>query len=101
MSMEQTKILPWGRLDRKAYFMNAHLQQKLNITRRHFLKNCQVGIGGLAFSALLGDNASAQNRGDANPMAPRRPHFAPKAKNVIYLHMAGSPPHLDLFDYKP
>ena len=36
-----------------------------------------------------------------NPLAPRQPHFAAKAKRVIYLHMSGAPPHLDLFDYKP
>ena len=36
-----------------------------------------------------------------NPLAPRSPHFAPKAKSVIYLHMSGGPPNLDIFDYKP
>src|SRR5262249_49029508 len=36
-----------------------------------------------------------------DPLAPKAPHFAPKAKRVIYLHLTGSPPHLDLFDYKP
>src|SRR5688572_8858134 len=80
--------------------MNPLLQQKLNITSRHFLNSCQVGLGGLGLSKLLGDVA-AENRPAADPLAPRRPHFTPKAKNVIYLHMAGSPPHLDLFDYKP
>ena len=39
--------------------------------------------------------------GDATPMAPRPPHFAARAKRVIYLHMAGSPSQLDLFDHKP
>jgi len=37
----------------------------------------------------------------SNPMAVRAPHFAPKVKRVIYLHMSGGPPHLDLFDYEP
>src|SRR5438045_9730740 len=36
-----------------------------------------------------------------NPLAPRKPHYDPKVKRVIYLHMSGGPPHLDLFDYKP
>lgn len=36
-----------------------------------------------------------------NPLLPRAPHFSPKAKRVIYLHLTGSPPHLDLWDYKP
>jgi Protein of unknown function (DUF1501) len=80
--------------------MDLQTQQALNITRRHFLHNSSVGLGGVALSLLMNDNAAAQPSA-ANPLAPRRPHFAPKAKSVIYLHMAGSPPHLDLLDYKP
>lgn len=80
---------------------NLHLQQALHITRRHFLRDSQVGLGGLALSLLLGERGRADRPSPANPLAPRRPQFAPRAKNVIYLHMAGSPPHLDLFDYKP
>src|SRR6202790_2527323 len=81
--------------------MDPRLEHGLNITRRHFLRDGSLGLGGLAL-ALLGDGARADDRRtDLNPMAPRRPHFAPKATSVIYLHMAGSPPHLDLFDYKP
>src|SRR5262245_44730837 len=75
-------------------------QHRLNITRRHFLRDCQVGLGGLALSLLLDGQANAQDR-RTNPPSARRPHFTPKVKNVIYLHMAGSPPHLDMFDYKP
>src|SRR5437016_14139752 len=80
--------------------MDARTQHLLNITRRHFLRTGSLGLGGLALSLLSGDTASAQQP-NLNPLAPRRPHFAPKAKRVVYLHMAGSPPHLDLFDYKP
>src|SRR5437660_1803348 len=80
--------------------MNTHTQQALNLTRRHFLKNGSLGLGGVALSLLMNDRTPAQQPA-ANPLAPRRPHFAPKAKRVVYLHMAGSPPHLDLFDYKP
>ncbi len=79
--------------------MTPHFQRLQNITRRHFLRTGSLGLGGLAL-ALLGDKAAA-DRAETNPMAPRPPHFPPRAKNVIYLHMAGSPPHLDLFDYKP
>src|SRR5262249_44843390 len=75
-----------------------HLQHALNITRRHFLQTCPLGLGGLALSLLNGDRAAAQAN---EPLAPRQPHFTPKVKNVIYLHMARSPPHLDLCDYKP
>jgi hypothetical protein len=82
--------------------MDAHAQHLLTMTRRHFLRDCQIGLGGLALSLLMGERTAADQPGTAtNPMAPRPPHFAPRAKNIIYLHMAGSPPHLDLFDYKP
>src|SRR3954451_22118239 len=82
--------------------MHPHTERALTITRRHFLRDCQVGLGGLALATLMGERSpAAADRPADNPMAPRRPHFAPKAKRVIYLHMAGSPPHLDLFDYKP
>ena len=74
----------------------------VNQTRRHFLRNCQLGIGAAALNSLLvNDDASGESTGVVNPLAPRKPHFAAKATRVIYLHMAGSPPHLDLFDYKP
>jgi hypothetical protein len=50
---------------------------------------------------LLGRNAFAAPAAATNPLAARLPHFAPKAKRIIYLHLTGSPPNLDLFDYKP
>lgn len=76
-------------------------------TRRHFLKNCSLGLGGLAFAAMTGCNPFSSSKSEqkshtnANPLAPKPPHFAPKAKRVIYLHMAGAPSQLELFDYKP
>jgi Protein of unknown function (DUF1501) len=67
-------------------------------TRRQFLHSAgQFSLGAMALDALLGDASAAT----VNPMAPRKPHFAPKAKRVVYLHMSGAPPHLDIFDYKP
>ena len=82
--------------------MNPYLQNRLNIPRRHFLGSSGFGIGSMALASLMG------NRGQAAPARPRDkplalsdPHFAPRAKRVIYLHMAGSPPVLDMFDYKP
>lgn len=85
--------------------LNHELQQRMlqAKTRRHFLKSGSLGLGSLALSSMLGGNtkpAVAANVSE-DPMLPRAPHFAPKAKNVIYLHMAGSPPQHDLFDYKP
>jgi hypothetical protein len=74
-------------------------------TRRHFLKESAMGLGGLALGALLGCNG---RRGatdivfdPVHPLAPKLPPFAGKAKSVIYLHMAGAPSQLELFDYKP
>lgn len=76
------------------------LDRGQSLTRRHFLKDCQLGLGALALSSLLnGDRPAAA--GVVNPLAPKAPHFAPKAKRVIYLHLTGSPPHLDLYDFKP
>ncbi|MBX3443271.1 MAG: DUF1501 domain-containing protein [Planctomyces sp.] len=69
------------------------------LTRRHFLRQSQSGLGAAALATLMGQGAAAAT--DADPMAPRQPHFEPRAKSVIYLHMAGSPPQHDLFDYKP
>ena len=75
----------------------AHFQ---HLTRRHFLRDCQVGLGGIALSALgAGHLPGAQI--PENPLVARKSHFEPKAKRVVYIHCAGSPPHLDLLDYKP
>jgi len=69
-------------------------------TRRHFLRNAgQFSLGAIALQALLRGDASAS--AEVNPLAPRLPHYKAKARRVIYLHMSGGPPHLDLFDYKP
>src|SRR6516162_7550698 len=89
------KCLPRGKA------MNPRMQHLLSITRRHFLRDSAVGLGGLALTLLADGRASAATRAPANPFAPRPSHFPAKVKRVIYLHMAGSPPHLDLFDYKP
>src|SRR5215208_3396737 len=69
------------------------------ITRRHFFKQSGFGIGGVALSALLDDRLFAQQA--EGPFVQRAPHFAPKAKHIIYLFMAGAPTQLDLFDNKP
>jgi hypothetical protein len=80
-----------------------HPQYELlqHITRRQFLTNSGIGLGTVALSSLLGNSVAAGASPAPNPLAPKQPHFTPKAKRVIYLHMTGSPPHLDLFDYKP
>ena len=76
----------------------------LSQTRRHFFRNCGVGVGTAALASLLAreaQGADASRSGAVNPLAPRPPHFAPKAKRVIFLFMAGGPSQLDLFDPKP
>ncbi len=78
---------------------HVHLQ-----TRRHFLRDCQLGLGTIALSSLLGKEPAMAKDTMAsviNPLEPHQPHFAAKARQVIYLHLTGSPPHLDLYDYKP
>ncbi len=82
--------------------MNPSLQHLQHFTRRHFLHQSQLGLGAIALSSLLGRDCPADSLPSVvNPLAPRQPHFPAKAKQVIYLHMTGSPPNLDLWDYKP
>ncbi|MGI8565027.1 MAG: DUF1501 domain-containing protein [Pyrinomonadaceae bacterium] len=83
------------------------------VTRRHFFRQSGFGIGALALSSLLNEKLFAQGLGHpvstqakpekkgAQAEATRLPHFAPRAKNVIFLFMAGAPSQLDLLDYKP
>src|SRR5437667_3197982 len=71
----------------------------LEITRRHFFGGAGFGIGSLALAALMDEKLLAQQPADA--MAPKPGHHPPRAKNVIFLFMAGGPSQLDLFDYKP
>src|SRR2546427_4841940 len=65
--------------------------------RREFLRNGAGGLGMIALAQMLG--ADQHKRTD--PLAPKPPHFAPKAKNVIFLFMEGAPSQMDLFDPKP
>lgn len=70
------------------------------LTRRHFFSRCGMGIGGMALASML--NRPSAFGATKSPLAPGRIlHHAPKAKNVIFLFMAGGPSQLELFDYKP
>lgn len=73
------------------------------ITRRQFFRNCGAGLGTIALASLLNHRLGAADARAAStdPLLPHVPHFPAKAKNIIYLHMAGAPSQLDLFDYKP
>ena len=80
--------------------MDPKLENIQCVTRRHFLKQAgSFSLGSIALAAIR----ARETRGadPINPLAPKKPHFQPKVKRVIYLHMSGGPPHLDLFDYKP
>lgn len=81
--------------------MDPRLELLQTATRRHFLQQSTAGIGTLALSTLLSRESQAAADGEVNPLLPKAPHFPAQAKRVIYLHLTGSPPHLDLFDYKP
>ena len=72
----------------------------LHQTRRHFFRDCAVGVGSIALASLLG-NGKTQASDAANPLDPRPGHFPGKAKSVIYLFMAGGPSQLEMFDHKP
>ncbi len=72
----------------------------LDITRRHFLKDCGIGLGKVALASLLAEGTASQAAA-VNPMLTKPGHFPGKAKAVIHLFMAGAPSHLDLFDPKP
>lgn len=88
--------------------MNLFHRRLQSVTRRHFLQSGGAGLGALALqslaqsggaSAATPDAATAPSSAEA--LSPKQPHFSPRAKRVIYLHMAGSPPQHDMFDYKP
>lgn len=79
--------------------LNNHLQQT---TRRHFFSRCGVGVGSMALASLMAQQSAFSRESiQRTPLAPKPPHFTPRAMNVIYLFMAGGPSQLELFDYKP
>src|SRR5258707_518366 len=78
--------------------MNPFDEFRRSVTRRWFFKECGVGLGAVALHALLSERSAGAPVAD--PLAPKKPHFPGKAKNVIFLFMAGAPSHLELFDNK-
>ena len=82
--------------------MHPHKEAILAETRRQFFARGAKGIGGIALANLLAESGfGAPNSDEAFGGLPYLPHFAPKAKRCIYLHMMGAPPQMDLLDYKP
>jgi len=81
--------------------MNPLHDYHAHVSRRRFFEGAGLRAGAIAFSGLLAREASASSGGSVHPALPGFPHFAPKAKRLIYLHMNGAPSQLDLFDHKP
>ena len=90
--------------------MNPHWNSYLNktVSRRELLRASSTGFGGMALAAMLGEEqlraaaaSSSIGPAGAGPLAVKQPHFAPKAKRVIFLFMHGGPSQVDTFDYKP
>jgi hypothetical protein len=71
------------------------------LTRRELLHACGMSFGALAFAQLFEQTVRAQDKGFANPLAAKPPHFAPKVKRVVHLFMNGGPSQVDTFDPKP
>jgi hypothetical protein len=74
------------------------------LSRREMLRRTGTGFGMLGLGSLLAEQSARAGLAtvdSSNPLAPRAPHFEPKAKRVIFLFMNGGPSHVDTFDYKP
>ena len=77
-------------------------QRRRSISRRSLLRRTAVGFAALGLDVLLANQAGAPGAASLeNPIEPKKPHFAPRATNVIFLFMHGGPSHLDTFDPKP
>ena len=93
--------------DNKKIIKEATIATTEQITRKYFFKECFSGMGAMALGSMLqgcdwlGNKDSFNNFTNTNPLMARAPHFIGKAKSVIYLHMAGAPSQLELFDFKP
>ena len=74
-------------------------EQASLLRRRWFLRDCGVGLAGIALNSLVRREARAA--GAINPLASKQGHFGGKAKRVVYIFQAGAPSHLEMFDPKP
>ncbi|MDA7614808.1 DUF1501 domain-containing protein [Akkermansiaceae bacterium] len=81
--------------------MNPFLENQLLQTRRQFFGDTGIRLGGIAMASLMGAPRISAAPSEVHPALPGLPHFASKAKAVIYLHMNGGPSQLDTWDYKP
>ena len=72
-----------------------------HLARRQFLTSSASGLGAAALTSLLADDGLLARDRSSDPLAPKPPHFAPKAKSCIFIFLAGAPSHIDLYDPKP
>src|SRR2546421_1031637 len=89
---------------RATSLMDPLLEQQLLLSRRQFFGSSGLRLGGLAMAMMAGQSFAVERPATSDRMhagLPDLPHFAPKAKAIIYLHMNGGPAQLDLWDYKP
>ncbi len=85
-------------------FQHLRTESLRHLSRRHFLRDCGTGLGGLWLASqglASGAGKLSISHDPSNPLGTLAPSFAPRAKRVIYLHMVGAPSQLELFDYKP
>ena len=87
---------------------NDHDNPVMTVTRRELFGRAGSGIGAIALASLLKEDlfsieppSALPLRQTQGPLAPKQPHFVPKARNIIFLHMVGAPSQLDLLEYKP
>ncbi len=81
--------------------MTDHLNRLQEQTRRHFFGQCGMGVGAAALASMLARDGLAASGKVENPLAPKATHFPAKAKQVIFLFMAGGPSQLEMFENKP
>ena len=81
--------------------MDLFQEHKRLQTRRHFFGKTATGIGAAALASMINPLAAAGQSSNKNLGVLEKPHFAPKAKRVIYLFMSGAPSQIDMYDYKP
>ena len=82
-------------------FQHWHTTHDRPLTRRQWLQRSGVGFGALALAGLLAGESIGTPLGDGSPLTERPPHFAPRAKRIIFLFMHGGPSQVDTFDFKP
>ncbi len=101
MDAVDTYHLQFRRKHNQILTMNEFNKYRLNVTRRRFLTKASLGLGSVALGSLLVPGLFNKEEDELNALPAGLPHFAPKAKRIIYLFQNGAPSQLESFDYKP